>query len=404
MSYKTKLTIDELDFRGKKVLVRVDYNVPFEGDTIRDDKRIRETLPTLRKILDGGGAVILISHCGRPEGERNLEFTLRPCAVRLEELLGRKVKFVGDCIGEEARKVRAAMTAGDVVLLENLRFYPGEEANDPEFAKKLAGDADIYVNDAFGTTHRKHASMVAVTGFVPLAAAGYLVLHEMNMLAGLVENPLRPFVAIIGGVKVSTKIGMVNYLLDSCDEILIGGAMACTFFESLGIKSGASLCEHDQIDVARRILEKSGSLEQNSGKLLLPIDAIVTDRIAPEGKRQVASFDGVPDDMVIADIGPDTVTRFKKQLENAQTIIMNGPLGVYEIDKFSHGTREIFKALAERHENGATVVLGGGDTASAAKKFGIENRVTHVSTGGGASLKVLEGKPLPAIEALTERG
>ncbi|MCK5833424.1 phosphoglycerate kinase [bacterium] len=403
MSYLSKLTIEDLSCKGKRVLIRVDYNVPLENGIIQDDGRIRATLPTIRKIIDDGGIVFLLSHCGRPKGRRNSDLSLRPVAERLSELIGLKVKFVDDCIGLKVKEVRASAQPGDVILLENLRFYPGEEENDEVFAQKLAGDADIYIDDAFATTHRKHASMVAVAKFVPVSALGYLVLREMEMLEGLVANPKRPFIAIIGGIKVSSKLGMVEYLLDRCDEILIGGPMACTFFESLGVMSGSSFCEHDKIDVAHQILEKAGSMIPNSGKLLLPLDAIVSNKISMEGTKVVASYDSIPEDLTIADIGPDTIARFKKQLESAQTIIMNGPLGAFEVDKFSHGTREIFKSLAERYENGATVVLGGGDTTSAARKYGMEDRVTHISTGGGASLKVLEGKPLPAIEVLTER-
>ncbi|HHS50125.1 MAG TPA: phosphoglycerate kinase [candidate division Zixibacteria bacterium] len=403
MSYKDKLTIDDVELRGKRVLVRVDYNVPLDGGVIQDDKRIRETLPTIRKILDDGGSAILMSHCGRPKGKRDSALSLKPVAVRLGELLGREVKFVDDCVGELARKVRAESLPGDVVLLENLRFHPEEEDCDDAFARELAEGADIFVNDAFAATHRSHASTVAVAGYIPVAVLGYLVLREMEMLQGPLANPKRPFMAIIGGIKVSSKIAVIENLLDSCDQILIGGAMACTFFTTLGIMSGSAFCETDFIDTARQILEKAGSTELGAGKLFLPIDAIVTDEISPEGKRAVATFEDIPKDFSIVDIGPDTIARFKKELANAQTIIMNGPLGAFEVDQFSHGTREIFKSLAERFEAGATVVLGGGDTASAAKKFGLENRATHISTGGGASLKVLEGKPLPAIEILTDK-
>jgi phosphoglycerate kinase len=287
--------------------------------------------------------------------------------------------------------------------MENLRFHAEETDNDEDFARQLAEGADIYINEAFSTSHRAHASTVTITKFIEQAAAGYLLLHEIEIFENVLNNPNRPFVSIIGGIKVFTKIGVIENLLGVCDEILIGGAMACTFFESLGIMAGSSLCEHDQMDTARRILEKAGATEPKTGQLLLPLDAIVTDKISPNGKRVIASFDSIPEGMTVVDIGPDTIARFRKQIENAQTIIMNGPLGVFEIEQFSHGTREIFKMLVERAESGANVVIGGGDSAYAARKYGFDTHMTHVSTGGGASLKFLEGKPLPAVEALTEK-
>ncbi|MCD6501428.1 phosphoglycerate kinase [bacterium] len=401
MSYKTKMTIDDLDMRGKQVLVRVDYNVPIENGVIQDDKRIRATLPTLRKILDSGGLAVLMSHRGRPKGKRDSALSLAPVAKRLSELLGKNVTFVPDCIGEKAKDVRSKGVPGDIILLENLRFHAGEKDNDEEFARQLADGADIYINDAFATSHRKHASMVAVTKFVKQAAAGYLLLREMEMLEGVIAEPNRPFVAIIGGIKLSTKIGVIYNLLDRCDKLLIGGAMACPFFESLGIMPKTPSFEQNDLGTVRQILEKADS--SGSNKLIFPIDAVVTDKIAPEGRSVVSSFENIPEGLMIVDIGPDTVALYRKQLESAQTIIMNGPLGAFEVDKFSHGTREIMKVLVERAEAGATVVIGGGDTASAAKRFGVDSRMTHVSTGGGALLEVLEGKSLPAIEALTER-
>ena len=398
-----KLTIDDLDIRDKQVLVRVDYNVPLHNGVIEDDNRIRATLPTLRKVLDDGGILVLISHCGRPNGRVDPSLSLAPVAKRLGELLGKHIKFVPDCVGEKAREARSKATRGDILLMENLRFHAEETDNDEDFARQLAEGADIYINEAFSTSHRAHASTVTITKFIEQAAAGYLLLHEIEIFENVLNNPNRPFVSIIGGIKVSTKIGVIENLLGVCDEILIGGAMACTFFESLGIMAGSSLCEHDQMDTARRILEKAGATEPKTGQLLLPLDAIVTDKISPDGKRVIASFDSIPEGMTVVDIGPDTIARFRKQIENAQTIIMNGPLGVFEIEQFSHGTREIFKMLVERAESGANVVIGGGDSAYAARKYGFDTHMTHVSTGGGASLKFLEGKPLPAVEALTEK-
>ncbi len=404
MSYLSKLTIDDLeDIRGKQILTRVDYNVPLDGDEIHDDRRIRATLPTIRKILEEGGIPVLMSHLGRPGGKYNKSLSLEPVAKRLGELIGRPVTFLADCIGDEAHKRREQAVEGDVLLLENLRFHPGEEDNDETFSRKLADNAEIYINDAFGTSHRAHASMVGVTRFTKIAAAGYLLKREIEMLAGLLERPEHPFVAIIGGVKVSTKIGVLENLMAKCDRILIGGSMACTFLASLGIPQGQSLIEEDRLDIARHILEKAESGAELSGKILLPIDETVTDNISEDGLKRVVEYDQVPSNMIAVDIGPDTVTRYRKEIENAKTIIMNGPMGVFEIDKFSEGTREILKSISTAVDNDAIAVIGGGDSASAARKFGFEDRVTHISTGGGASLKLLEGAPLPGVEALTNK-
>lgn len=403
MSFLTKLSIDDLDLSGHKVVVRVDYNVPIDKGIIQDDRRIRETLPTIRKILNSGGIPILMSHLGRPEGKFDFSFTLSPIAKRLEELIGRPVTFVPDCIGDVARKVRENAKPGDIILLENLRFHPEEEENDENFARELAGNADIYIDDAFGTSHRAHASMVGITKFVKYSAMGYLLKKEIDMLGGVIANPKQPFVAVIGGRKVSSKIAVIENLLDKCDRILIGGSMAWTFFASIGIKMGTSVIEYDRLDIARRTLEKAEAHAGLGGKIFLPIDTVVTDQINENGIRRVVDYEHVPEDMFAVDIGPDTTARFKKELENAETIIMNGPVGVFEVDQFSIGTHEVLKSIAERVDKGAIGVIGGGESAAAVQKFGLADRMSHLSTGGGASLALLEGKPLPAVEALSEK-
>ncbi|RKZ30281.1 phosphoglycerate kinase [bacterium] len=403
MSYMNKISIDDLELAGKQVLVRVDYNVPISDGQIKDDRRIRATLPTIRKLLEAGAIPVLMSHLGRPDGKRDVSLSLEPVAKKLGELIGRPVTFVSDCIGEEARIARERATKGDILLLENLRFHKGEKENDEAFSKELAGDAEIYINDAFGTSHRAHASMVGVTRFVKTAAAGYLLKRELDMLVGLLENPQRPYIAVIGGSKVSSKIGILENLLEKCDRVLIGGSMACTFLTSLGIPQGESLVEHNSLDVARQILEKAEEFDVPGGKVFLPIDEVVTDQINDNGIKRVEAYDQIPSNLKAVDIGPDTVARYRTELETAGTIIMNGPMGVFEINKFAEGTREILKVLAARVENGATAVLGGGDSAAAAAKFGFQDRMTHISTGGGASLKLLEGSPLPGVEALTDK-
>ena len=398
-----KLTIDDVDIFGQKVMVRVDYNVPIENGIIQDDRRIRASLPTIRKILSENGIPILISHLGRPNGKRNDSLSLAPIAGKLSELLGKPVTFVRDCIGDEARTARKRAIPGDIFLLENLRFHIEEEENDDDFARELLGEVKIYVNDAFGTCHRVHASVVAITKYAEYDVAGYLLNKELEMLLRLIENPKRPFTSIVGGAKVSSKIGIIENMLDKCDRILIGGGMAWTFFSSLGIDQGQSLVETDRLDVARRILEKAEAHFGLGGRIFLPIDTIVTDDITGNGIRKVVPYDHVPHGLEAVDIGPDTVSRYKEEISNSNTIVMNGPLGVFEVDKFSIGTREVLKSIAERVDQGGIGIIGGGETAAAAAKYGLADRMTHISTGGGASLKLLEGKSLPGVDALRDR-
>jgi 3-phosphoglycerate kinase len=403
MSHLRKKTIDDIDFAGHRVMVRVDFNVPMENGAITDDRRIREALPTIRKIVSGGGIPIIMSHLGRPDGKYNPDFSLRPIAKRLEELLGRPVTFIADELSQDAINAREHALQGDIFLLENTRFYPGEETNDPEFSKFIAGHADIFVNDAFGTAHRKHASTVGITNYMKVSVMGYLVKKEMDILVGLLEEPKRPYLAIIGGSKVSSKLPLLNSMMDKCDKILVGGAMASTFFGSLGISQGCGPVEKDKFDTARAILEKTESVEPYRGHMLLPIDQVVTNEISPSGFTKIYPYDQVPEDVMVADIGPDSIARFKTELDTAQTIVMNGPVGVFELEQFATGTRELLKKIGERVSQGAVGILGGGDSAAAAAKFGLEDQMTHISTGGGASLKLLEGSKLPAIEALSDR-
>jgi len=404
MDFKNKLTIDDIDIRGKHVFVRVDYNVPLdENGIIQDDRRIRATLPTLRKIINDGGLPIIASHLGRPKGKYVSGLSMEPVARRLEQLLGRPVTFLPDSSGEIVLRARKEAQTGDVILLENLRFHKEEERNDPDFAKQLAGYADLYINDAFGACHRAHASISAIQDYVEVAAAGYLLKKEMEMLGKLLVDPEKPFVAIIGGAKISSKIGIIEHLMDKTDKILIGGAMSYTFFKSLGIDVGDSLVEDDKLDVARHILEKAEAHKGIGGRIFLPIDAVVTDDISDKGVRKVVNYEEIPHNMGGVDIGPNTIERYKKEIKGCETIVINGPLGVFEIDQFSRGTREILTAIANHVENGGIGIIGGGDSAAAARKFGLADKMTHVSTGGGASLKLMEGKPLPGIEALTDK-
>ncbi len=403
MSHLRKKTIDDIDFSGHRVMVRVDFNVPLENGQITDDRRIRESLPTIRKIVSGGGIPIIMSHLGRPGGEYVQELSLKPIAKRLEELLGRPVTFIPDDLSETAINLRDHGLPGDVFLLENTRFYPGETKNDPEFAKFIAGHADIFINDAFGTSHRAHGSTVGITKYMKISAMGYLMKKELDIMVGLLEEPKRPYFAIIGGSKVSSKINLLNALLDRCDKIMVGGAMASTFFGSLGISQGCGPIETNKFDIARQILEKTESVEPFKGNLLLPIDQIATNEISEKGTRTVYPYDQVPEDVMVADIGPDSVARFRQELESANTIVMNGPVGVFEIEQFAVGTRELLKKIAERVSQGAVGILGGGDSAAAAAKFGLADQMTHISTGGGASMTLLEGSDLPAVEALSDR-
>ena len=395
-----KKTIRDISVSGKRVLVRVDFNVPLDKEKhIEDDTRIRESLPTIEHLLSQGAKVILMSHLGRPKG-KSPEFSLAPVAKRLSELLGKPVHFASDCIGAEAETAVNALQNGEVLLLENVRFYKEEEANDLEFAKKLASLGEVYVNDAFGTAHRAHASTEGVTKFIQTAVAGFLIEKELKYLGEATANPKRPFVAILGGSKISGKIDVLEKLLEKVDTVLVGGAMIFTFFKAQGFKVGKSLVEDDKLDVAKTILEKAKS---RNVKLLLPTDVVIADKFEKDANAKTVSIDAIEDDWIGLDIGAETIKTYRHEILSAKTVVWNGPMGVFEMDKFAVGTFEIAKALAEATKNGAITVIGGGDSASAIVKAGLEKAVTHVSTGGGASLEFLEGKILPGIAALNEK-
>jgi len=392
-----KLTIDDLDLKGKKVLVRVDFNVPLdEKKEITDDKRIVESLPTIKKILDSGGKAILMSHLGRPKG-KTLDLSLLPVAKRLEKLLGQPVKFVNDCIGPEVEKAVNGLKSGECLLLENLRFYLEEEKNDPEFAKKLAQWGDLYVDDAFGTAHRAHASTEGVTRYFKQCAAGYLMQKELKYLGMALSQPKRPFAALLGGAKISGKIDVIKNLMDKVDSILIGGGMAFTFYKAMGMEVGGSLVEKDKVDLAKEILSKA-KVELN-----LPLDFVVAKEPKEDAETKVVDKDKIPKDWKGLDIGPKTIELFSKKLQNARTVVWNGPMGVFEVDKFAEGTKKIAEALALATKKGATTIVGGGDTAAAVARASLGDQMSHISTGGGASLEFLEGKVLPGVAALTDK-
>ncbi len=403
-----KLFIEDLALQGKRVLIRVDFNVPLdEAGRITDDTRIKAALPTIRYVVEGGGKAILISHLGRPGGKPDPALSLAPVAKRLSELLGREVGFVGDCVGKEVEEAVSRMKDGDVILLENLRFHPGEEQGDEEFARALAAPADLYVDDAFGTAHRAHASMVGVTKFIKENAAGYLLKKEIEYLGRAIKNPKRPFIAILGGAKVSGKIGVIERLLDKVDSILIGGAMSYTFLKVEGVPVGASKVEETVEDKQGRKIDVSelvaGILRKASEKgvpILLPVDHVEADRIAEDATVKVVGRDGLEDGWIGLDIGPETIKLYVEKIRGARTVFWNGPMGFSEIKPFSKGTFAIAEALAE---SDAVSIIGGGDSVAAVNSIGVADRITHVSTGGGASLEFMEGKSLPAIAALTDK-
>ncbi|MFH1778816.1 MAG: phosphoglycerate kinase [Candidatus Omnitrophota bacterium] len=391
-----KLTIKDIDLKDKRVLMRVDFNVPLDDNlNITDDTRIRATLPTIKYALNKGAKLILMSHLGRPDGKVVDKLRLNPVAKRLGELLQKPVKKTNDCIGTEVNTAVSQLKPGECLLLENLRFHPEEEANEPNFSKELASLAEVYVNDAFGTAHRAHASTEGITKFLT-SAAGFLLEKEIKYLEGKVKNPAKPFVTILGGVKVSDKIGVIENLLNKADALLIGGGMAYTFLKALDKPIGNSKLEKDKIDVAKGLLEKA---KQKNVKVLLPIDNVIADKVAPDAQSKLVGED-IPDGWIAVDIGPKTVELFKKTLKDAKTIVWNGPLGVFEIDKFAEATKDIANYIVTLN---AISIIGGGDTAAAISKFGLENKMTHISTGGGASLEYLEGKELPGIKALTDK-
>ena len=394
-----KKSIDSVTLRGRRVLVRVDFNVPMEGGRITDDIRIVESLPTIRKIVAEGGRAILMSHLGRPKGKPKPEFSLKPAADHLSGLLGRPVGFASDCVGEPARAAVGAMKDGDVLVLENLRFHPEEEGNDPGFSKELASLGDVYVNDAFGTAHRAHASTEGVTRFIAPAVAGYLLVKELEYLGKAVGNPARPYLAIIGGAKISGKIDVIQNLLDRVDALLIGGGMMFTFYRAQGMDVGSSLVEDDKIGLAGEILE---SAKAKNVRFLLPVDCVIADKFENQANRQTVPVNRITPGWMGLDIGPETVRLYDRELDSAATVVWNGPMGVFEMENFAAGTVAVAKALARRTAAGATTIVGGGDSAAALSKLGYETKVSHVSTGGGASLEFLEGRVLPGVAALTD--
>lgn len=389
-----KKTIRDVDVKNKRVLVRVDFNVPLDDQQhVTDDTRIRAALPTIRFLRDQQAAVILMSHLGRPKGVTP-KLSLAPVAARLSELLGAPVIMAQDCIGAAVEQAAKQLKPGEVLLLENLRFYAEEEKNDPAFARQLASLGDIYVNDAFGTAHRAHASTEGVTHYLP-AVAGFLMEKEIDFLGSALENPKRPLVAILGGAKVSDKIAVIERLLGLADTLLIGGGMANTFLKAQGVEVGQSLVENDKLDVAKELLQKGGA------KLVLPVDAVIADAFAADANSKVVPVDQVPADWRILDIGPATVKAFKQHLKGAKTVVWNGPMGVFEFPAFAKGTFAIAEAMAAL--KGATTIIGGGDSASAVEQSGVADKVTHISTGGGASLEFLEGRTLPGVAALNDK-
>jgi phosphoglycerate kinase len=401
-----KLNIDNLIqqklIKGKRVLVRVDFNVPLDADrNITDYKRIVESVPTINAITKNGGKCILMSHLGRPKGEKNPKYSLNVVAEFLSKYLDKRVLFSDDCISPDNIEVIDSMNEGDVLLLENLRFYKDEEKNNPEFAKKLAAYGDVYINDAFGTAHRAHASTEGVTHFIKTCAAGYLMEKEIKYLSAAINNPKRPLTAILGGSKISGKIDVLDNLLNIADKILIGGGMMFTFYKAMGLNIGKSILEEDKIELAKDVLSKAKSLNK---EFLLPVDVVIADKFENTANKRTIDFDKMTDDLndwMGMDIGERTIELFKKEILSSNTIVWNGPMGVFEMDSFAKGTFEIAKALADATAKGAVTIIGGGDSASAIAKAGLEEKVTHVSTGGGASLEFLEGKALPGIEALT---
>ena len=397
MNYNKK-TIMDVDVAGKKILLRCDFNVPQDKETgaITSDKRIVAALPTIKYLLEKGAAVIACSHLGKPKGEWKEKLSLAPVAVRLSQLLGQEVIFAKDVVGEDAKAKAAALQGGQIMLLENLRFDPREEKNDPSFARELADMAELYVSDAFGTVHRAHASTAGVAAFLP-AVSGLLVAKELEIMGGALNDPKRPFVAVLGGAKVSDKIGVINNLLEKADTIIIGGGMAYTFAKAQGGSIGKSLCENDKLDYALEMIEKA---KKNCVKLLLPIDTVAADNFSNDAKRMVVSTMAIPDDYEGMDIGPETTKLFCDAVKGAGTVVWNGPMGVFEFENFAAGTRAMAQALAD---SGAVTIVGGGDSAAAVEQMGFADKITHISTGGGASLEFLEGLELPGVACLLDK-
>ncbi len=396
-----KKTINDVDLKNKKVLMRCDFNVPLdENGNITDDRRITASLPSIKKVLSENGALILCSHLGRPKGQKKPEMSLKPVADKLSDLLQLDITLTNDCIGERVDELKEKLQPGQVLLLENLRFHEGETKNDPDFARELAKGCDIYVNDAFGTAHRAHASTEGVTHFIQQSVGGYLIEKEIEYLDSAINNPKRPLLAILGGAKISGKIDVIKSLFDKVDSLIIGGGMVFTFFKASGMEIGTSLLEEDRLDMAKELLEEA---EKRKITMLLPEDIVIADAFDNNASRKTVSVEEIPSDWMGLDIGPVTIEKFNTAIKKSDTIIWNGPMGVFEMDNFSVGTQKIAETLAEASVSGATTIVGGGDSAAAISIFGLDSKISHISTGGGASLEFLEGKELPGIEALTNK-
>lgn len=395
-----KLTITDLDFAGKRVVMRVDFNVPMENSVITDDNRITEALPSIDHVLSNGGLLILLSHFGRPKTAADIEYSLKPVADYLSTKVTAKVHFAADCVGDVAKAAIAAAKPGEIVVMENVRFYPEETKNNPDFSKKLAELGDVFINDAFGSSHRAHSSVAGITEFLQPAAAGFLLEKEIRYLSDSIHNPKRPFVAILGGAKVSDKIPVIENLIDNVDTIIVGGGMTYTFYKALGRPIGKSLLEADKVELAQEIMDKAKAKGVN---FLLPVDSTVSREFSNDGEFKTVDADGIEDGWMALDIGPKTVELYGEAIRAAGTVVWNGPMGVFEMSNFANGTFAVAQALADATKTGAITIIGGGDSAAAIKKAGLDDQVTHVSTGGGASLEYLEGKVLPGIEALTEK-
>jgi phosphoglycerate kinase len=395
-----KLSVRDCEVRGKRILTRVDFNVPLDSDrNITDDTRIASALETIKNILDRGGKLVLMSHLGRPRGKRDEGLSLMPVAYRLGELLDNPLKFANDCIGEEAKRKVDSLKEGEIVLLENLRFHPGEEENSSAFSRELAALGDIFVNDAFGTAHRAHASTVGITEHFDIRAAGFLMEKELIALHGALENPIRPFVAVLGGAKIKGKINLIKTLLKKVDVLLVGGGMMFTFFKASGLEIGKSIVDESYLDMCKEILSKTRG---GPSKLLLPVDTIVAEGIDDTLPKQELSSADIPENWIGVDIGPKTVSLFREEITKANTIFWNGPMGIFEKPGFADGTKAVAQAIANATERGAVTVVGGGDSVAAIQLMGIAEKFSHVSTGGGASLELMEGRTLPGIEALCD--
>jgi len=396
-----KLTIKELDLRGKRVFLRVDFNVPLKDGVVTDDTRIRETLPTLRLAIEKGARLVLASHLGRPKGSRNEKYSVKPAAKKLEELLGKHIEFSDDCVGPEAESKSKSLKDGDVLLLENVRFHAEEEKNDLAFSKQLAALCDgLFVCDAFGSAHRAHASVVGITHFVKQSAAGLLMEKELAYLGEAVNNPERPFVAILGGAKVSDKIEVVENLMKIADVLLIGGGMAYTFLRAQGQRIGKSLVENEKLDLAKDLLDHARA---RNFKFLLPVDNVIAPEFKADAPAKVVDVGAIPDDQMGLDIGPRTVALYAAEIAKAKTIVWNGPMGVFEMPAFAKGTLAVAEAVAGATDGGATSIVGGGDSVAAVHQSGVADKISHISTGGGASLEFLGGRKLPGVEALSEK-